>query len=587
MPSRRNRRKRNADGNVNDIPPLPLPPPPPPSPPSPPSQPPSVFDFSEVGVEIPRKYVLFIENIMKIKLGKYDSETLKTNLSPDQKQILINQMMTTIPELKGKEKEAYAFFDYTPPPKITKKIKEPITNEDQKTILDDLIAFLATSSKDTKTTATTTTEKKKDKQLFTPEKMSVAINIKALSKSVDLSDEESIKQKISQYADLIKVIKEDSLNFTDYYTKLSNECKSPSKDPFLFLKDKIGNSFDEMMQNLQNDITSLIETLNVLNRTNILKSFNAELDAVEAKVTKEEDKVSVKEEQSKLIKDDKVVFLFKLNDKLKLKGDYMRLYDALSQKEQINYFKDTFNISPLKSIVFEDIKVEKTSEVMQLESVYEVRKEIEAINKRIESIMKRITNIDEKRKEIDDDLIKYYGFTFEGGIKLLNQMIQYKEINKAKALKEANQLLVDSMVLRGRKLRDGTTKNRRSIVSKTKRKYEGRAEREIQQQIINDRLHFFDVAAQLQYYFDEGSKDDRKHVFKTFFKEDENHYQLWLKNYNGNLRRMIIGEPELEDSMMQNAKDYNLESDVFTEQVYGANYVWDVKLFKYRNPRLN
>lgn len=574
MPSRRNRRK-STDGNVNDIPPLPPPPPPP-----------SVFDYSEVGVEIPMKYRMFMRSQMGIDLDKFDSETLKSKLTSDQKKIVIDQMMRPpTSQFKNKE-EAYTFFDYKEEPKIVKKIKEPI-NEDQKTILEDLIAFLATSSKDTKTTATTTTEKKKDKQLFTPEKMSVAINIKALSKSVDLSDEESIKQKISQYADLIKVIKEDSLNFTDYYTKLSNECKSPSKDPFLFLKDKIGNSFDEMMQNLQNDITSLIETLNVLNRTNILKSFNAELDAVEAKVTKEEDKVSVKEEQSKLIKDDKVVFLFKLNDKLKLKGDYMRLYDALSQKEQINYFKDTFNISPLKSIVFEDIKVEKTSEVMQLESVYEVRKEIEAINKRIESIMKRITNIDKKRKEIDDDLIKYYGFTFEGGIKLLNQMIQYKEINKAKALKEANQLLVDSMVLRGRKLRDGTTKNRRSIVSKTKRKYEGRAEREIQQQIINDRLHFFDVAAQLQYYFDEGSKDDRKHVFKTFFKEDENHYQLWLKNYNGNLRRMIIGEPELEDSMMQNAKDYNLESDVFTEQVYGANYVWDVKLFKYRNPRLN
>jgi len=571
MPSRRNRRK-SRDGN--DIPPLP--PPPPPS---------SVFDYSEVGVEIPMKYRMFMRSQMGIDLDKFDSETLKSKLTSDQKKIVLDQMMKPpTPHFKNKE-DAYAFFDYKEEPKIVKKIKEPITNVDQKTIFTDLKAFLDTSLKDTSTT-TTITEKKKDKQLFTPEKMSVAINIKALSKNVDLSDEESIKQKISQYADLIKVIKEDSLNFLDYYTKLSDEVKSSSKDPFLFLKDKIGNSFDEMMQNLQNDITSLIETLNVLNRTNILKSFNAELDAVEAKVTKEEDKVSVKEEQSKLIKDDKVVFLFKLNDTLKLKGDYMRLYDALSQKEQINYFKDIFNISPLKSIVFEDIKVEKTSEVMQLESVYEVRKEIEAINKRIESIIKRITNINNKRKEIDDELIKYYGFTFESGVKLLNQMIQYKEINKAKALKEANQLLVDSMVLRGRKLRDGTTKNRRSIVSKTKRKYEGRAEREIQQQIMNDRLKFFDVAAQLQYYFDEGSQDDLKHVFKTFFKENKNHYQLWEKIYNGNLRRMIIEDPELEDSMMQNAKDYILESDVYTNQFYGENYVWDKELFKFRKPRL-
>jgi hypothetical protein len=557
MPSRRNRRK-SRDGN--DIPPLP--PPPPPS---------SVFDFSEVGVEIPMKYRMFMRSQMGIDLDKFDSETLKSKLTSDQKKIVLDQMMKPpTPQFKSKE-DAYTFFDYKEEPKIVKKIKEPITNEDQKTIFTDLKAFLATSSKDTSTTTTTKTEKKKDKQLFTPEKMSVAINIKALSKDVDLSDEESIKQKISQYADLIKVIKEDSLNFTDYYTKLSSEVESSSKDPFLFLKDKIGNSFDEMMQNLQNDITSLIETLNVLNRTNILKSFNAELDAVEAKVTKEEDKLSVKEAQSTLMKDDKVVFLFKLNDTLKLKGDYMRLYDALSQREQINYFKDTFNISPLKSIVFEDIKVEKTSEVMQLESVYEVRKEVEAINERIESIIKRITNINNKRKEIDDELIKYYGFTFESGVKLLNQMIQYKEINKAKALKEANQLLVDSMVLRGRKLRDGTkTIGRRSIVSKTKRKYEAITEKENQ---FNYKL--YDVGRQFKYFFDKGLKDDLRHVRDTFFKGHKMQMLSWSK-YDGDLLRMVKRNPELlETDLKERIEKYPLETNVDTNAIFGHDYIWN------------
>ena len=128
-------------------------------------------------------------------------------------------------------------------------------------------------------------------------------------------------------------------------------------------------------------------------------------------------------------------------------------------------------------------------------------------------------------------------------------------------------------ILRRSKLRDGTTKRRRKV-SKTSLKYERRAERVIQEQLLNEKL--LNVAKQLKYYFDKNKPDVFTHVYETFFQENGGNYIFWRYYYNGDLKRMVQDNQNtlLEEILKRYVKDYSIEYDV-DGQMFGENYYWD------------
>lgn len=411
---------------------------------------------TEIPKELSNKMKTFVSIVLGVNNteGKFDQETLKAALSPDQKKTLINQILTQEPKFFNNKQEAYSFFDYKDVPKITKKIKEPIKDDTQKDILKDLKSILkATQDVSAATTTSASATPKKEKQILSPENLKLAISIKNIAENVDTNNEQSIQQKIERYNDLLTTIDEDEKYFSEnYYTLLSSEI--PTK--FTSLQQFLGSDLEEFKDNIHKEITSLFTQQGKLNKYNTIKDYNTYLsNNIEPKVINEENKLKIKQDQvNTILQSDSIVFLVKLNDSLKLNNKYTTLYDSLLQINKISYFDSILNIPPLEIIKFETITMEKIPD-LNLNDLSDsdktaIQAQLDEVKNRAQSLIDRLNTVTETKTKIDEDMLTYYGYSYDAGVKLLNQMIHHKQDKEKKASKETSALLVDNLLTRSK-----------------------------------------------------------------------------------------------------------------------------------------
>jgi hypothetical protein len=408
---------------------------------------------------IPKKFRSFITStLQRDDITAFDQQNLKFSLSADNKKMLSEAMIRLPTPFFTSKEEAYLFFDYKEEPKIIKKIKEKINDPSQQDILKNLKSIIQSSSSSsssaTTTTTTTAATPKKQKQILAPSNIKLAISIKDISKNVDTTNEQSIQQKIMQYTDLLTVLDEDEKQFPNYFTLLSEEIqKSDSK--FNALQKFLGNNLNELKENIQKEIISLFTQQGIINRFNTIKDYNLYLsETIEPKIVKEENKLKLKQEQAAILQSDLVIFLFKLNDSLQkiLKNDFIKLYDALLQIKKIDYFGSLFDKSPLEIIDFSPVKFDNIPSI-DIESHLsdseksKIIQQLNDIQTKSDSQKSRLAFVTDTNAKIDEEFIKVYGYLYDTGVKLLNQMIQQSK----KASKQTSAYVVDDYIAKSKK----------------------------------------------------------------------------------------------------------------------------------------
>ena len=447
MPSRKRKTIRGHDGEGEEI----LP--------SEPTQ----FDPTIENQIISKKFRSFItNNLQRNDITAFDQQNLKFSLSADNKQMLIERMLRSepLPFFNTKE-DAYLFFDYKEEPKIPKiitKIKEKIIDVTQQEILTEFkgIAKIDFSSSSSSSSSSSTTAAATTK-ILTPSNIKLAISIKDISKNVvDLTSEQSIQQKIMQYTDFLTVLDDDEKLFPNYFTLLSQEIqKSDSK--FTFLREFLGKNFNELKENINKKKKFLFTQLGIANRFNTIKDYNAYLsETMEPKIVREENKLKKKQEQAEILQSDLVILLFRLNDslplKIKIKNDYIKLYDVLLQIKKFDHFKSLFDRSPLEIIDFSPVKFDNIA-ILDIESNLSdsdksaITNQLSDINTKSDIQKSRLAFVTDTNAKIDDEFNKIYGYSYDAGVKLLNQMIQLTK----KALKQSSAYVVDDYIAKSKK----------------------------------------------------------------------------------------------------------------------------------------